>query len=397
MGQSTTRTPASQTGSTVDAFLRARVRELIEEVLQEEVTEQLGRTRSQRRRTPEGYRHGTRARRLTLTAGTVEITVPRARLQHPDGTWTEWQSGLLPRYRRMSAAVEQAVVGTYLAGSNTRRIKAALQPMLAGGALSKSAVSRLVQTLHGGFETWRTRDLAADQIQYVYLDALYPRVRCAGRVCAMPVLMAVGVTPTGHKVVLALHTSAAETGAAWAALVTDLAARGIGTPRLIISDGNRGLQHALLRVWPGVPHQRCVVHKQRNVVSRAPKHVQAQVRTDFHAIVYAPDAATAHAAQDRFIATWRKRAPHAVTSLLEAGAELLTFHAFPASQHRSLRSTNVIERVNEEFRRRIKTQSQCPSEASVLVLFYSLVAGGVVRLKKISGWIDLPRETHRAA
>jgi putative transposase len=397
MAESSTGREGGQAPVTLDTFLRARVRELIEQVLQEEVTATLGSTRSARGTDRGGYRHGSRPRCLTLTAGTVAITVPRARLLHPDGTWSEWQSGLLPRYRRLSRAVEQAVVNTYLAGNNTRRIKAALQPLLGHGPLSKSAVSRLVQTLHGAYDAWRTRDLAAEPIQFLYLDALYPRVRAAGRVAAMPVLIAVGITAAGDKVVLALQTSGAETGAAWADLVSDLAGRGLGAPRLIISDGNRGLQQALGRVWPGVPHQRCVIHKQRNVVSRAPRHVQAAVRTDYQAIVYAETRRTAERARARFLTRWRTRAPHAVTSLREAGDALLTFHGFPASQHRSLRSTNVIERLNEEFRRRIKTQTACPSEASVLVLFYSLIASGTVRLKKISGWMDLPRPTRQAA
>jgi transposase-like protein len=397
MRESNTRGRQGQGEATLDEFLRARVRALIEEVLQEEVTATLGRTRSARTAGPRSYRHGSRARALTLTAGTVEITVPRARLQHPDGSWTEWRSGLLPRYRRLSAAVEDAVVRTYLAGNNTRRIQAALAPLLGTSPLSKSAVSRLVQRLQGAFDAWRTRDLRGEVMPYVFLDAIYPRVRCAGRVAVLPVLVALGVTPGGDKVILGLQTSGVETGAAWAEMVTDLAARGLPTPQLVISDGNRGLKHALTRCWPHVAHQRCVVHKQRNVVSAAPRHVQAAIRTDFHAIVYAATRAEAGTARDRFVASWRKRAPRAVASLLEAHDDLLTFYAFPASQHRSLRSTNVIERLNEEFRRRVKTQTACPSESSVLVLFYSLIASGTVRMKKISGWMDLPRPSRHAA
>ena len=397
MGERTTAATRGQVTGTVDEFLRARVRALVEEILQEEVTGAIGRGRSERAATAAGYRHGSRPRTLTLVAGTVAITVPRARLQHPDGRWTEWQSELLPRYRRMSAAVEQAVVRTYLAGCNTRRVKAALGPLIAHGPLSKSAVSRVVQRLQTAFETWRARDLRAAPMPYVYLDALYPRVRCAGRVGVLPVLVALGITPEGDKVVLALQTSGVETGAAWAALVEDLVARGLRAPRLVISDGNRGLHQALRRLWPGVPHQRCVVHKQRNVVSAAPRHVQAMVRKDFQAIVYAETLAAAQAARTRFVTTWRKRAPRAVASVLEAQDDLLTFFAFPASQYRALRTTNALERLNEEFRRRIKTQTACPSEMSVLVLFYALLASGTVRLKKISGWIDLPRPTRRAA
>jgi putative transposase len=397
MSESTTAMASGQARRTVDDFVRTRVRELVEEILQEEVTATIGGARSERRTSRAGYRHGTRPRTLTLVAGTVEITVPRARLCHPDGSCTEWQSELLPRYRRMSAAVEQAVVRTYLAGCNTRRVKGALAPLVAKGALSKSAVSRVVQRLQGAFDTWRMRDLSATPMAYVYLDALYPHVHCAGRVGVLPVLVALGITPLGDKVVLALQTSGIETGAAWADVIDDLAARGLRAPQLVISDGNRGLKQALRRRWPGVPHQRCVVHKQRNVVSAAPRHVQTRVRQDFQAIVYADTRAAADAAHSRFVTTWRKRAPRAVASLLEAQEDLLTFHAFPASQHRSLRTTNALERLNEEFRRRIKTQAACPSETSVLVLFYALLASGTVRMKRISGWMDLPRPTRRAA
>ena len=397
MAESSTGPRRRQVPGTIDEFLRARVRELIEDVLQEEVTATIGRARSARTGERHGYRHGSRPRSLTLTAGTVAITVPRARLRHPDGSWTEWQSALLPRYRRMSAAVEEAVVRTYLAGSNTRRIRAALAPLLGASPLSKSAVSRLVQRLEAAHDAWRTRDLRATSVTYVYLDAVYPRVRCAGQVRVLPVLVALGITEGGDKIVLALQTSGAETGAAWGALVTDLADRGLCAPQLVISDGNRGLKQALNRVWPGVAHQRCTVHKQRNVVSAAPRHVQAAVRQDFQAVIYAPTLEAARVAHSRFVTTWRKRAPGAVASLVEAHEDLLTFHAFPPSQHRSLRSTNVIERLNEEFRRRIKTQTACPSEASVLVLFYALLASGTVRMQKIAGWVDLPRPTRRVA
>ena len=397
MRQSTTGSVPNQGGSTIDEFLRARVRELIEAVLQEEVTATIGSRRSAREPTRGGYRHGSRPRVLTLTAGTVAITVPRARLHHPDGSWTEWRSAVVPRYRRMSRAVEEAVVRTYLAGTNTRRIKAALAPLLGRGPLSKSAVSRLVQHLQTAFETWRTRDLGDTPIVYLYLDAVYPRVRCAGRVRCLPVLVALGITPSGDKIVLALQTSGAETGAAWTALVTDLANRGLRAPQLTISDGNRGVRQALTRVWPGTAHQRCVVHKQRNVVSAAPRHVQAAVRESYRRLVAAETLEAAQAARQRFVRAWRTRAPRAVASVLEAHDDLFTFHAFPVSQHRALRSTNVIERLHEEFRRRVKTQTACPSETAVLVLFYALIASGTVRMKKITGWVDLARPTRRAA
>jgi transposase-like protein len=143
--------------------------------------------------------------------------------------------------------------------------------------------------------------LSTTAVVDVYLDALYPRVRCAGRVRSLSVLVALGVAPEGDTIVLALQISGAETGASWAELVTDLANRGLRPPELIISDGNRGLAQALTRVWPGVAHQRCVVHKQRNVVSAAPRHVQGAVRDSVHAVIHAATLEAAQRAREAFV------------------------------------------------------------------------------------------------
>ncbi|HEV2492357.1 MAG TPA: transposase [Terriglobia bacterium] len=136
----------------------------------------------------------------------------------------------------------------------------------------------------------------------------------------------------------------------------DLAGRQVGRPRLIISDGNAGLKSALERIWPGVAHQRCSVHKLRNLLAKAPEHAQEAVHEDYNRIVYAADRAAAEQARHRFLVKWKKLCPSVAASLEEAGEELLTFYRFPASQHKSIRTTNAIERLQEEFRRRIKTQ-----------------------------------------
>ena len=236
----------------LEAAIRERVREVIEEILHEEVEEALGARRSQRAAGRCGYRHGKKVRGLALRSGAVKLAVPRARLVNSDGDEREWRSELLPRYRRSSPEVEQAVLGVYLSGGNTRRIRGALKPLLSGAPLSKSAVSRLVNRLEEGYDRWRQRDLAEERIVYLYLDAIYPRVRSAGKVVSLPVLVALGVKDTGEKVLLALAIAGAETGAAWQMMLEDLAARHLGRLRLIISDGNPGLKGALERIWPGV-------------------------------------------------------------------------------------------------------------------------------------------------
>jgi putative transposase len=373
----------------LEAAIRERVREVIEEILHEEVEEALGARRSQRAAGRCGYRHGKKVRGLALRSGAVKLAVPRARLVDLDGDGREWRSELLPRYRRSSPEVEQAVLGVYLSGGNTRRIRGALKPLLSGAPLSKSAVSRLVSRLEESYERWRQRDLAEDRIVYLYLDAIYPKVRSGGKVVSLPVLVALGVKETGEKVLLALATGGAETAAAWQMMLEDLAARHLGRPQLIISDGNPGLKSALERIWPGVAHQRCTVHKLRNLLAKAPEHAQEAVHEEYNRIIYAANRAAAEKARDSFLAKWKKLCPSVAASLEEAGEELLTFYGFPASQHKSLRTTNAIERLQEEFRRRVKTQASLPSEKAALLLFFGLFASGQVKMRRIEGWFDL--------
>ena len=375
----------------LETAIRERVRQVIEAVLQEEVEEALGARRSHRTVERRGYRHGTKARGLSLRSGPVKLAVPQARLVNEEGEEREWRSQLLPRYRRSSPEVEQAVLGVYLLGGNTQRIRAALRPLLSGVPLSKSAVSRLVTRLEESYERWRQRDLAEERIVYLYLylDALYPKVRSGGKVVSLPVLVALGVRESGEKVLLALATGGAETTAAWQMLLEDLAARQLGRPRLIISDGSPGLKSALERIWPGVAHQRCTVHKLRNLLAKAPEHAQDAVHEDYNRIVYASTQALAERARESFLAKWRKLCPSVAASLDEAGEELLTFYRFPVSQHKSLRTTNVIERLQEEFRRRVKTQACLPSEKAALLVFFGLFASAQVKMRRIQGWYDL--------
>ncbi len=400
MAKTSTATEAGQEGSLregLEAAIRERVRELIEMVLEEEVEAALGAPRSQRVAERNGYRHGSKPRRLTLRTGAVQMRVPRARLADPDGGEREWRSQLVPRYRRSSPEVEQSVLGVYLAGSNTRRIRGALEPLLTGAALSKSAVSRLVLRLEESYRLWQRRDLAEEKIVYLYLDAIYPKVRSAGRVVSLAVLVALGVKQSGEKVLLSLMSAGAESTDGWQMLLEDLAARRMGRPRLVISDGNPGLGAALDRLWPGVAHQRCTVHKLRNLVAKAPKHAHDAVREDYHHIVYAETLDAAQQARTAFLLKWKKLCPGVAASLEEAGEQLLTFYQFPASQHLSLRTTNSIERMQQEFRRRVKTQAALPNEGAVLRVFFGLWISGQMKLRRIRGYRDIGGKEEAAA
>src|SRR3989454_9240847 len=332
-----------------------------------------------------GYRNGAKARTLTGPTGPVALTVPRATLLNIAGT-KEWTSTIIPRYQRRMPQVNEAVVATYLAGGNTRRVRGALQPLLKDAPLSKSAVSRVVATLKDGLEAWRTRSLADLDMIYVYLDGFALRVRSAGKVVSVPVLGVVGVLPDGCKHLLALELCGGESFSAWKGCLDDLVARGLRAPVLCIIDGNAGLRRAVGEIWPRAAVQRCCVHKLRNLERRAPKHVLAEIRDDFHRIVYAVNADAARAAYATFERGWGKRCPGVARSLKEGGDELWTFFRFPIAQWKALRTTDTIERLHEEFRRRVKTQGSLPIEDAALVLLFRLVASGQVKLRRIDGW-----------
>jgi len=365
-------------------LIHAQVRVAIETAVHEELAIALGAGRYERHGARRGYRNGVKTRTLTGPTGPLALTLPRATVAGP-GREQEWASSIVPRYQRRMREVNEAVIGTYLAGGNQRRIRGALHPLLKAAPLSKSAVSRIVATLKDGLTAWTRRPLADVDLVYLYLDAVCLRVRSAGKVTSVPVLTAVAVLADGHKELLALELCGSESGDAWKGFVADLQARGLRAPLLAIIDGNPGLRLALSRTWPATAVQRCAVHKLRNLERKAPKHALDELREDFHRIVYAASADAGRAAYTAFERKWAKRGPGVVRSLHEGGAELLTFFTFPKAQWKTLRTTNVIERLNEEFRRRVKTQGSLPTEDAALILLFSLVASGQIKLRKIDG------------
>jgi putative transposase len=371
-------------------LIHTAVRRAIEVAVDVELTTALGAPRYARCGSRCGYRNGTKARMLTGPTGPLALTVPRATVFTPTGS-REWRSALLPRYHRRVREVNEAVVATYLAGGNTRRLRGALSPLLKAAPLSKSAVSRIVGTLKAELEAWRTRSLAPLDIVGLYLDALALRVRSAGKVVSVPVLGVVAVLTDGQKQLLALELCpGGETFEAWKGGLTDLGDRGLAAPIWCVIDGHPGLRKAVGLVWPQALVQRCAVHKLRNLERKAPKHALAEIRADFHRIVYAESAAAARLAYVAFERTWTPRCPSVVRSLQEGGEELLTFFQFPKRQWKTLRTTNVIERLNEEFRRRVKTQGALPTEDAALVLLFGLVVSGQIRLRRLDGWRQIP-------
>ena len=369
--------------------IRPLVRAAIEEAITRELCTWLGAARYERAASRVGYRHGSQSRELGTPMGQLALTVPRARVRDAQGDTREWRSALLPRFHRRVQQVDQAIVNVYLSGTNQRKVAAALRPLLTGVALSKSTVSRLAGHLQLAREAWMTRRFDDDVFVYLYLDGFVVPVRRDRRVQRTPLLVVVGVRATGERVLLALQLATGETTLGWRAVLEQLVTRGLAAPQLCIIDGSPGLRAALAAVWPTTAIQRCVVHKLRNLLAHAPPHSHAAVTADFHRVIYATDRGDADRAYARMHRQWHLRCAAVAHSLAEAGPELLTFYGFPAAQWKSLRSTNVIERIHEELRRRIKSQAAWSTEDGVLNLLHGLFAAGIIRLRRIDGFTTI--------
>jgi transposase-like protein len=390
---------------TIEATMRNRIRETIELLVDEELTAALGAGASARvGRDRRGYRHGTRVRQLTSSLGPTTFALPRA----PRAAGRHDRRVAEPAGAALSAA--HAARGRGALGplprrgeqpAHSRRAPAAH----AGGPLSKDAVSRVVGRLKDAFVAWRARDLAAERIRYLFLDGWFPIVRVGQRRARVPVLVTLGVTATGERRVLDLRLAGAECAAAWREVIESLVSRHLGVPTLAVIDGNPALATALRAAWPKIQVQRCTVHKLRNLLAKASRRLHEELTEDYRRMVYAATPDAVLEARKRFRTKWRRVCPGVVTSLDEAGDDLFTFLAFPPSQWKALRTTNALERINEEFRRRTKTQTMLPSEDAVLVLLFGLLHSGAITLRRLDGWRDLvppsapasPRQLHQAA
>ena len=373
----------------IEAQFRKQIREALEVALREELAAALASARHERTDRRRGYRNGVTERTITTSDGTRTVSVPRGRVAGSDGSTREFHSQLLPRYARRSREVDEAILGCYLGGVNSRRIRTALKPLLGERHLSKSAVSRIVARLKALFTTWRDRDVSTERYPIVFLDGFHLKVRVARRVVSVPVLAALGATEHGQKCLIDLRVAASEAEATWGGVITGLQQRGLAAPLLLIVDGQAGLKKALER-WEGVRVQRCTTHKLANLKAHCPRHAQAEMKRDYHRILYAADGLAARAAYEAFVKKWTTLCPAVAKSLEEAGLELLTFYDFPKRMWKSLRTTNTLENLNREFRRRTKTQASFSTEDAALIILYGLVAFGQIQLRKIDGHQHLP-------
>jgi putative transposase len=369
----------------LEGAVRERIRGFIEEMLEAELEAVLQRRRYDRQGPVRGHRHGHRERHLIGTFGPVSVSVPRARLAGADGRTSEWRNRTIPAYRRLTRRAEALIAATYLSGTNTRRVRRALGALF-GGAIGKDVVSRAWHKVQTDWEAWQQRDLSQDDIVRLVLDGTVVRVRLDKRAAGLSVLVALGVRRDGQKVLLGLKNMGGESEAAWRAFLEGLAARGLRVPELTIVDGAPGLEAALAALWPTVPVQRCTVHKHRNLLAHAPKRLHDEISADYTDMIYAKTVKEVEARHKAFVRKWRLKCPAVVASLEEAGARLFTFLRYPPEQWKSIRTTNAVERLHEEFKRRIKTQCLLPCAQTACMLFWALLASGQITLRRVDGW-----------
>jgi transposase-like protein len=372
----------------LEAGVRQQIRRFIEELLEEEVAAALQRDRYERVEGAAGYRNGHRDRQLVGTFGPVSVSVPRARVRTTTGVLEEWHSRVLPAYKRLTRQAEALIAGAYLSGTNTRRVRRALAALF-GGAVGKDTVSRVWRKLRADWQAWQQRSLADEDIIRLILDGTVVRVRLDRKATSLSLLVALGVRRDGQKVLLAVRNMGGESEAAWRALLDDMIARGLSTPELLIVDGGSGLAKALASLWPAVPVQRCTVHKHRNLLAHAPKRLYDEITADYTDMIYAKTVKEVESRRQAFLRKWRVKCRAVADSLEEAGAELFTFLHFPEEQWRSIRTTNAIERLHEEFKRRIKTQCMLPCAETACMLFWALLASGQITMRKVDGWPSL--------
>ena len=345
----------------VEARVRQGVKAVLEEVLQEEMAEHLQAGYRELTPTRRGERNGHYQRNLLTPAGRIErIEVPRDR----EG---EFVTEVFERYKRMTGDVEEAILEMYLRGISTRKI-ADVTDALSKVKVGKDAVSRIAGRLEEEQKSWRERPLKEKGYPYLYLDATYLKVRWGSSVTSMALLACVGVDEKGFREVLAVEVAGSEKGAAYASLLRDLIDRGLSGVRLVVSDDHEGIKAAVARELPGVEWQRCVVHFERNVLSHVPASEMGEVAEDLKTIFKVRRERTARALAEEFVELHGGRFPKAV-SIFEAGiSDAQTYLSYPGGHQARLRTTNMLERLFREVKRRTRVVGVFPNETSAVTL-----------------------------
>ena len=349
--------------------MRETVGQYLTELMRAELTVFLGRQPYERNQKHCNHRNGTYERNFALKGiGPVKVDVPRDRKG-------AFQTCVIPRSKQYEDAIRQDLSLMYLTGISTRSL-ALMSKRLIGRSISHAEVSNANKDLTDAVEKWRTRDLSSEAVKYMFIDGVNFSMRIGGSVELVPVLVAIGVVKSGHRLVLGLQSGDKESASNWREFFKDLKARGLKGQdvTLGVMDGLSGLEKVFTEEFPNAKIQRCQVHVARNVLAKVPKKLKQTVADDMRSIFYASSKNTARKFFKAFKKRWEKDLPSAVKTLELSIEQCLTFFSHPEEEWISLRTTNIIERLNKEFKRRTKPMEIVAGEVACyrLLAFISL-------------------------
>ncbi len=379
------------TWDTLEDWARSSVQGLLQRVLEEEVTELLGRTRYQRRSDVDanpGSRNGHgKPRRLSLMSGTIKVRRPRVR-----GLEERFESRLLPLFMRRTQEVTQMLPELYLHGLSQGDFELALRGLLGDGApLSSSSIARLRAKWEEEFETWQERRLDDRELVYAWADGIYVKAGLEKDKAAL--LVVIGAMSDGRKEVLAIQSGYRESTESWLKLLRDLRDRGLSVPLLLMADGGLPIWNAADQVWPQAAQQRCWNHKIINVLNDLPKHVQGKARALLTQIPYAETQGEAEARRDTFVARYRDRYPAAVETLERDWERMVTFYDFPEQHWQHLRTTNPVESPFASVRLRTNAGKRYKRVQGATALIWRLLMVAESRFRKLNAY-ELLQDVH---
>jgi transposase-like protein len=345
-------------------FFRTLLQNTVQQVLEAEMTSFLGAENYERNGTRRGWRNGYKPRFLKTRVGKLELMVPQDR----DG---QFQTELFDRYQRSEKAFVAALLQMYLEGVSTRKVTE-ITEALCGLEVSKSQVSALTARLDAEIQEWRMRRLT-EEYPYLIFDARYEKVRRGGSVVSQGVLVAIGISAAGYREVLGVWVAESESEASWGAVFAELKERGLRGVRYVVSDDHRGMVKAIERHFQGAVWQRCQVHFLRNALALCSRQQRPMVLRLMKAITEAPTREAAKAALAVAVAELEKKAPKVARLLEEHGEEILGVYALPEPHRKRMRTTNMLERQNQELKRRTRVIRVFPHEQSLLRLIAALL------------------------
>jgi transposase-like protein len=365
----------------LETMVREHAQALIQRVLEEEVTELLGREKSERIEgvdAPKGYRNGYgKPRTLTTSIGTVTVRRPRVR-----DLEERFERQALPLFVRRTKEVGALIPKLYLHGLAEGDFELALRGLLGEEApLSKPTIRRLKAIWTEELEAWNRRSLEGREVVYVWVDGIYVKAGLEKDKAAL--LVVIGAMSDGTKEVLALTSGYRESTESWAAVFRDLMARGLGEPCLVVADGNPGIWSAVAQVWPGAEEQRCWNHKIRNVLDRLPKREQKEAKELRRVVAYAPSEAEALEVREAFSKRYEPWYPKAEETLEDDWDRMVTFYRFPESHWKHIRTTNVVESPFAAIRLRTSAAKRFKRVENVTALIWKLMGVAEKRFRKL--------------